>query len=267
MSQLHTKQDDGTIPNVQPTNSREDSVRQYFGQSKNYLDIRRYMIEIRKDIVREYTAGRSFKNILDIGCGDGSVSKPLLTAVNRLTLLDLSETMLKRACSGLPEKLLRNVVTINQDFLSATLTPGGYDLIICLGVLAHVEEPGPVIEKLALLMKPDGLLILECTDAAHFSNQLTLAVGRVRSLSEKARAYRTRLLSAESVLQMAGQNGLQLLSIYRHNVALPLMGKIFNQDTLKKLVRWVFGTAAQNRNASLGKECIFAFGLDRQTNP
>ena len=40
--------------------------------------------------------------ILDIGCGDGSLSLPLLDDRSRLTLLDFSEGMLERARQNIP---------------------------------------------------------------------------------------------------------------------------------------------------------------------
>jgi 2-polyprenyl-3-methyl-5-hydroxy-6-metoxy-1,4-benzoquinol methylase len=239
--------------------ARADSVRRYFGESKNYLDIRRYMIEIRKETVRELTAGRVFRSVLDIGCGDGSISLPLLTVTGHLTLLDLSAAMLSRALAHARPELLANIETMNQDFLCASLKPGGYDLIICLGVLAHVEQPEPIIERVSQLLQPGGLLILECTDSAHFSNKLTLAVGQIRRNFSGADSYRTKLVSAESVINIAQRNKLKLVSLYRHNVALPLMGKVFSQLALQKFIRWIFGDVKHNRNASLGKECIFAF--------
>ncbi len=244
---------------------RADSVRQYFGESRNYLDIRRYMIEIRRETVSELTAGRVFHNILDVGCGDGSISIPLLDATNRLSLLDLSEAMLSRALSQVRPELLPNVATFHQDFLTAALQPGGYDLIICLGVLAHVEDPKPVIERVSRLLRPGGLLILECTDSTHFTNRLTLTVGRIRSILKKGHPYRTKLVSARSVVSIAQSNRLKLLSVYRNNVALPLMGKLFSQEALRKFIRSIFGTAKHNRNAWLGKECIFAFESESGT--
>jgi 2-polyprenyl-3-methyl-5-hydroxy-6-metoxy-1,4-benzoquinol methylase len=243
--------------------SKIEAVREYFTESKNYLDIRRYIIEIRKETVNEFTAGRTFRNILDIGCGDGSISLPLLNETNRLTLLDLSDAMLSRALSKVRPELLGNVVAINQDFLSTPLKPGSYDLIICLGVLAHVQRSEPVIETLSQLLQPGGLLVLECTDCAHFSIKLTIMISRVRNIFKRAKVYQTRLISADSIIRISQNSNLKLLSVYRHNLALPLMGKVLSQATLQKIIRWVFGTAKRNRNASLGKECIFAFELNR----
>jgi 2-polyprenyl-3-methyl-5-hydroxy-6-metoxy-1,4-benzoquinol methylase len=259
---------EAAVPNrgatVGLTNER---VSSYFANSKNYLDIRRYVIEIRAETVREFTANRKFNRILDIGCGDGSISIPLLTATNRLTLLDISSAMLSRALSRVSPEHLKNVDTLNLDFLDAPLEPGSYDLIICVGVLAHVESPELVIEKVSRLLEPGGLLMLECTDSANFSNQLTVMIGRVRGALARREGYHTRLVTAESVISMANRRGFKLLSMYRHNVALPLMGKFLSQRALQRFIRLVFGTTKWNRNAWLGKECIFAFERTRLDAP
>jgi 2-polyprenyl-3-methyl-5-hydroxy-6-metoxy-1,4-benzoquinol methylase len=236
-----------------------ERVSTYFANPKNYLDIRRYVIEIRVETVKEFTANRKFSRILDIGCGDGSISTPLLTPTTRLTLLDISSAMLSRAISRVRPEYLKNVDTLNQDFLTAPLGPGTYDLIVCVGVLAHVESPELVIEKISQLLRPGGLLILECTDSANFSNKLTVMLGRIRPAARRVGAYRTRLVTAESVTAMAGERGFKLLSVYRHNVALPLMGRFLSQRALQRFIRLIFGNTKWNRNAWIGKECIFAF--------
>jgi len=240
-----------------------ERVSRYFGESKNYLDIRRYIIEIRKESVRELIGNRKLDRILDIGCGDGSISIPLLNAQNRLTLLDVSDRMLARALSQVSPQLLKNVGTINEDFLSASLEASSYDLITCIGVLAHVESPELVIRKAASLLRPGGLLILECTDAENFTNQLTLLVGRIRKLFSSGSGYRTRLNSADDVVRMGNGQGLDLLSVYRYNVALPLMGKLFSQATLRRIILGIYGTPKNNRNQWLGKECLFLFQRGR----
>jgi 2-polyprenyl-3-methyl-5-hydroxy-6-metoxy-1,4-benzoquinol methylase len=235
-----------------------ERVSRYFGDPTNYLDIRRYIIEIRKESVRDFVGNRRLDRILDVGCGDGSISIPLLNAQNRLTLLDVSDRMLAKALSQVSPQLLGNVGTINEDFLSASVE-AGYDLITCIGVLAHVESPELVIMKTASLLRPGGLLILECTDADNFTNQLTLFVGRIRNLFRNGKGYRTRLNSADDIVRMANGQGLNLLSVYRYNVALPLMGKVFSQPALRRMILSIFGTPKNNRNRWLGKECLFLF--------
>jgi 2-polyprenyl-3-methyl-5-hydroxy-6-metoxy-1,4-benzoquinol methylase len=242
---------------VSPPHAAE-RVGRYFGNPKNYLDIRRYIIEIRKETVQEFIRGQNFSRVLDIGCGDGSISVPLLTLENRLTLLDISPEMLSRARQRVSSDLINNVEFINQDLMTAPLETGSYDLIICIGVLAHVRTPATVIAKIASLLAPGGMLILECTDAAHFSNHVFVFIAKMRSLFQPV-GYRTCPISAQFVIGTANQQGLNLASVYRHNLALPTMRRFLTQSTLHKMVRWVFGTVEQNRNVWLGKECLFLF--------
>jgi 2-polyprenyl-3-methyl-5-hydroxy-6-metoxy-1,4-benzoquinol methylase len=236
-----------------------ERVSQYFGESRNYLDIRRYIIEIRQASVREFLGDRTSSRILDVGCGDGSISIPLLNARNRLTLLDVSENMLARAISNVSPALRPNVETIHQEFLSAPLELSSYDLITCIGVLAHVTSPELVISKLVSLLRPGGLLILECTDSENFTNQLTVWIDKTRRLFRTSAAYHTRLNSANDVIETSQREGLKLVSLYRYNQALPLMGKILSQNALRQIAFWIFGTTKNNRNTWLGKECLFLF--------
>ena len=74
-------------------------------------------MRIRIETVREFLKNPRFGHILDIGCGDGSISLPLLTTENRLTLLDMSEGMLARAKSGIPAGLSGSVETLKSDFM------------------------------------------------------------------------------------------------------------------------------------------------------
>ena len=113
-------------------------------------------IRIRTETVQEFTRGRTFQSILDIGCGNGSISLPLLTPERRLTLLDISSNMLATAREKIPTNLINHVELVNEGFMKASFEPGTYDLVLCLGVLAHVDSPADVIAKVARILKPAG---------------------------------------------------------------------------------------------------------------
>jgi 2-polyprenyl-3-methyl-5-hydroxy-6-metoxy-1,4-benzoquinol methylase len=257
LSPLAREEEETSAGRPQP--SKVEKVRSYFGESRNYLDIRRYVIEIRKETVQEFIGQRTFDRILDIGCGDGSVTLPLLSPHTRLTLLDISSSMLAKAMSKIPPDLLPNVKTVNEDFMSVPLEPGSYDLITCIGVLAHVDSPSAVIARTTSLLRPGGLLVLECTDASHFSNRLMIRLSWLGRLLVKPSGYSSNLISADSVIRAAREQGLTPLSEYRHNLALPLMRRFLSQSTLQRMVRLIFGSSKRNRNAWLGKECLFLF--------
>jgi predicted TPR repeat methyltransferase len=82
-----------------------DEVKSLFESPQPYLERRRYNINIRAETVQYFLRNREFTRILDIGCGDGSVSIPLLNPQPELTLLDLSANMLSAAQSNIPSNL------------------------------------------------------------------------------------------------------------------------------------------------------------------
>jgi 2-polyprenyl-3-methyl-5-hydroxy-6-metoxy-1,4-benzoquinol methylase len=233
-------------------------VRELFEQPARYLSRWRYNIRIRAETVREFVKGLKYESILDVGCGDGSISVPLLASRVRLTLLDIASHMLTIARSRVPAEWLPNVSMINEDLLTAKLEANAYDLILCVGVLAHVDSPSLVAAKIASLVKPGGTVIVQSTDTTHVVTYLVrlchLLVGLVRP-----RPYSGNLLSTEDVVQMFAKHGLRLEAVYRYSLLLPGTGGVFTHDRLYAMVRALFGRYPQARNPWLGNECLYKF--------
>jgi 2-polyprenyl-3-methyl-5-hydroxy-6-metoxy-1,4-benzoquinol methylase len=237
---------------------RIDRVRSFFDVPENYLDRKRFDIRLRAETTQTYLQGRTFHKIIDIGCGDGSVSLPLLTADRDLTLVDLSPNMLSLAKAKVPADLAANVKFYQDDLLNVSLEHGTYDVVVCMGVLAHVASPQKTIQRAADLLKPGGTLVLECTDSSHFLRRLTSIQGRIMAKIHRI-GYSLSELTGPSVVRMAEHSGLKLQGTFRYAWPLPGMQRIFSQNTLYHMVRNVFGESARNRNSWLGYEYIFCF--------
>lgn len=236
-----------------------NEVKSVFETPQWYLERRRYNINIRVETVQYFLRGRGFNQILDIACGDGSASIPLLNAQRQLTLLDLSSSMLSIARTNVPPDLRDRVQVINQDFLSVDFKPQSFDLIICLGLLAHVDSPKDVIGRIAQLLRPDGVVIMESTDAGSFLNRLGVSYHRLLEAFGRVK-YRYTLTTTEQVVQMFATSGLELSAIYRYSLPpLPGIDRIFSQRALYNYVRFAYGSARNNYNTWLGKECIYLF--------
>jgi 2-polyprenyl-3-methyl-5-hydroxy-6-metoxy-1,4-benzoquinol methylase len=239
--------------------SKTREVKTVFETPEWYLDGTRENITIRTETVQEFLEGKKFDRILDIACGDATASTPLLTRSNRLTLLDISSGMLAHAQSKIPANLLSNVEIINEDFMKATLEPKSFDLIICLGMLAHVDSPAAVIAKIASLLRPNGTIIMESTDAGNVMSYLTIFHQKLASI-RKPVPYHVNLLTRAEVVKMFGNHGIELCSIFRYTFSLfPGIHRVLDQKALYKVVRGMFGSSKKNRNAWLGKECIYLF--------
>jgi 2-polyprenyl-3-methyl-5-hydroxy-6-metoxy-1,4-benzoquinol methylase len=236
-----------------------NEVRSLFEAPQRYLERRRFNINIRAETVEYFLRNREFNRILDVGCGDASASIPLLNAQRRLTLLDLSSSMLSIAESKVPPGLADNVEGINQDFLTVNLQPGSFDLIICLGLLAHVDSPRAVINKIAQLLCSNGIVIMQSTDARGFFSRLGVSYRRILQTFGRMK-YRYTLTTANQVVQMFADRGLGLSEIYRYSLPpLPAIDRIFSQRALYNYVRFAHGPAPNNYNTWPGKECIYLF--------
>ena len=236
-----------------------DEVKSLFESPQPYLERRRYNINIRADTVQYFLRNRAFTTILDLGCGNGSASIPLLNLQRSLTLLDLSSQMLSIAQSQVPPTLSRNVQAINQDFLAADLAPHSFDVVICLGFLAHVDSPKDVIKKIAQLLRPNGTVIMQSTDSSGFPSRVGIFYRRILEAFGRMN-YRYTLTTSAQVIEMFADCGLRLSNIYRYSLpGLPGIDRIFSHPALYKSVRLAYGSAENNYNTWPGKECIYLF--------
>ena len=131
-------------------------IRQAFETPQWYLTSTAYNIRLRAETISAFLKSDNVGEILDIGCGDGSLSRGLINPNNRVTLLDASQAMLKIATSRVPERLASNVQTINSDFMGASVEAQTFDLVLCVGVLAYVEDRKAFIAKVKSVVKPGG---------------------------------------------------------------------------------------------------------------
>ena len=244
---------------VDPVNlagGKSGEVRSFFENTDLYLPGYELNIRIRAETVRELTEGFSFQNVLDVGCGNGSISVPLLTHERRVTFLDLSSNMTSIAQSRVPPEFAANATFVNENIMQAKLEPASYDLIICLGVMAHADAPDALVGRLAALLKPGGRLILEFSDSRHPLGRVARGLQWVAAL-RRPRSYSLNALSFGKVSGMLREHELQLLSAFRYNQLLyPVLTKRMPQRVRYNLVRGTFGDARRNRRARLGNEYI-----------
>lgn len=236
--------------------SKTEDVKALFEVPEKYLGPRRFDIRVRVETVHHFTKTLHFDRVLDIGCGDGAISLPLMPRCNRLTLLDLSKNMLDLACSRIPAQRAGDVEIIDGDFMRAALEPLSYDLICCLGVLAHVDSPAAVIAKVAELAKPGAWIILEFTDSFHFWGVPVVVYQKLLNLV-RPQPYKLNRLKKRLILGMLQSNHLKISGLYRYG--LPPVGshKFLGQDDMYSFVRQLFGPSDRNRKRWMGNQFIY----------
>jgi 2-polyprenyl-3-methyl-5-hydroxy-6-metoxy-1,4-benzoquinol methylase len=236
--------------------SKAEHVRALFDVPGKYLGPRRFDIEIRVEAVQEFTKHLTFDRVLDIGCGNGAISLPLLPRSSKLTLLDISKNMLDLARQRIPPERASDVQLIEGEFLSAETQPEWFDLILCIGVLAHVDSPAAVIARVAQLAKPGSWVVLEFTDAFHFWGLQVVLYQNLLKLIRPA-PYALNRLKRRTIEGICKDNSLKTLAAYRYGMPPIGASRFMDQEQMYRMTRYLYGPPDRNRNAWMGNQFIY----------
>lgn len=236
--------------------SKGDRVQEVFENAQHYLRSREVDIRFRVETVRTFADAVKWRRLLDIGCGDGSISLQLLTPASHITLMDLSASMVALVKKNVPEDLATNVVIRNENFIAASFDVQPYDLVVAVGVMAHVDSPDAFLAKIRSLLQPGGNLIIEFTDSHHFVGWLGRLWGTLKEMVAPAK-YPTNKLSFADVAPLFEKYDLRLVSIFRYSrIPLPGIDRIIGHKMQYKFSRLLFGGCSNNRNSRFGNEYI-----------
>lgn len=133
---------------------------------------------------------------LDLGAGTGELALRLAERGWRVTLVDGSPRMLRRAGDAAAERGLGDRVALRtRDLAAAGLSsevgPSAFDLVLCHDVVEYLESPAALAREAAACLGPGGLLSLVARTRA---GQVLERALRRRDLDDA-----TRLLSAARV--------------------------------------------------------------------
>ncbi len=238
-------------------------TKQAFQNPHWYFEKLGYHVRVRIETIGEFLNGVKFDRILDIGCGDGAISLPLLTENTRLTLLDMSEGMLSRARARIPAPQLDRVEIVNGDFMSTSFERCSYDLIVCIGVLAYIDPLKPFLQKLSSILKPGGRLIIEWTDGYHIVNRIFRPYHKLMNVFVTPKV-RLSIHRHAAVVEGLKELGFEVQGSYQYCSPLPVVRRLLSQKINYRLIRRMHGNVQHNRAVWLGEECIFHF---RKTSP
>ena len=116
------------------------------------------------------------KSVLEVGCGAGRFTEIMLAAGANVFACDLSEAVEANYenCHRWP-----NYFVCQADMRQLPIEPHSFDVVLCLGVIQHTPSPEETIARLAMYVKPGGLLVIDHYSHAYPRNFLQRNIRRV----------------------------------------------------------------------------------------
>jgi 2-polyprenyl-6-hydroxyphenyl methylase/3-demethylubiquinone-9 3-methyltransferase len=100
------------------------------------------------------------KSVLDCGCGAGLFSEAMAKKGARVIGLDLAEAVIRVARAHATDSNLSIEYHCESMQAFAQRRPSSCDVITCMELLEHVQEPVELLKACFLALKPDGYLLL-----------------------------------------------------------------------------------------------------------
>ncbi len=109
------------------------------------------------DMIRRRRAGRRF---VEVGCGDGALSRRLLDRGFSGVGVDLSQEAVAEAQENLKHDIERGAYALHCGDVRQVDAGTKFDFALSMMVVEHVEQPVPFVRAMADLVAPGGLVIL-----------------------------------------------------------------------------------------------------------
>ncbi|KAL4913080.1 S-adenosyl-L-methionine-dependent methyltransferase [Aspergillus aurantiobrunneus] len=109
-------------------------------------------------------------NILDIGCGPGTITLDLATYVpdGHVTGLEMVEDVLPGARQLAESRGIKNIEFVTGDANSLTYNEGSFDVVFCHQVLQHVRDPSGMLREMRRVCKKGGIVAAREADYSVF---------------------------------------------------------------------------------------------------
>jgi len=195
-------------------------VKIFFDDTHRYIH-NNAIIKLRKEILLETTGKITNKKIIDIGCGNGEISIDLLDS-NKVTFVDLSEKMLQEVKNNIPLAYSKNSILINSSAEDLKVDEK-YDIVICFGLLAHVQNITTMTDKLIEFCISKGLIFIQFSDSSKFLTKLLTFKYTLRSYFKKDLTYKVNNISFNDLQSILLKNQIIIKRRISYFPVLPLM--------------------------------------------
>jgi 2-polyprenyl-3-methyl-5-hydroxy-6-metoxy-1,4-benzoquinol methylase len=213
------------------------------------------MFRTRLAITAGLLAGKTGA-LLDCATGTGEITQAVNAAghYDVLWANDVSAGMLRAARQTVrPTHDGESLRFINRDIFTIEQEPGlpAFDVILCLGLIAHVGGLDDLLAGFARLLRPGGTVALQTTVAGQWGVRLARLVNDRRVAA--GRLHHIHYFKLADVEAAAAKAGFRTVAVRRFGVALP-----FGDKLLGRLNYWIEHRLARF-TARIGGDAVLIF--------
>ena len=166
--------------------------------------------------------------LLDCAAGTGEITCALLKTgrFDHATVVDVSPAMLQSAKELLSSQIEdAEIEFVQSDIFDFAPADPRFDLILCLGLIAHTGRLDILLPRLKSMLAPDGRIILQTTLTDHLGTRI---VRVLTSRSEPARrGYKISWFSQRDISEASDRAGLRILESRRHGLSFPFGDRLW----------------------------------------
>ena len=135
--------------------SEADPRTGYRAWSDRYDDPGNPIIALEEPVVWSLVGELRPGSALDAACGTGRHTRRLVDLGHRVTGVDITVEMLRRAATAVPKATF-----VEADLRELPTPPGTFDLVVCGLALAHIADLDRAVGELARVLKRDGRMVV-----------------------------------------------------------------------------------------------------------
>ena len=216
---------------------------------------RTYSFRKRLSLACELAAGLSGR-MLECAAGTGEITNALLGSgrFTEASIVDISPQMLDSTKRILTQhEHSARCDFVNYDIFKYRPESGEpYDLIVCLGLVAHTGRLGELLEHLRSMLADNGALLLQTSLDDHLGTRIVRALSSRRYASRFG--YSVSYYRHQDILDACKEADLKVTDMRRHTVGIPFGERVLSRGSYhveRQLESWA---------ARHGAEALYLLG-------
>lgn len=155
------------------------------------------------------------KVILDVGCGGGILSESLYKQNAIVTGIDISDKLIEVAKSHGKQHKNEKLQYYCADILTLSLEQHNtFDIITCMEVCEHIDNPSAIFAKCKQLLKPNGSLFISTLNKNFYSYLLGIVVAEyVLDLVPPGTHQYEKFIKPSTMRKLLAENGMKIQAI------------------------------------------------------